>query len=76
MPYNCYHTPQLHPNRCYISTPIIIALCHAYPESPVWMGTGTSSAKYSTDGSILGNSSGANFEKIISLCVYIILFKL
>ena len=35
------------------------------------MGTGTSSAKYSTDGSILGNSSGANFEKIISLSINI-----
>ena len=34
------------------------------------MGTGTSSAKYSTDGLMLGNSSDASFENIISLHTY------
>ena len=42
-----------------------------YPELELGMGTGTSSAKYSNDGCILGNNPGANFEIIISLQVLV-----
>ena len=70
--YMCAHIhttthPPTHTHaRTHVHTQI------AYSESLLGIGTGTSSAKYSTDGSIVGNNSGASLENIISLEYFMI----
>ena len=64
MANNSHHTTQLQPDIKHYTDLLLNA---TYPESDTGIGTGTSSAKYSTDGSILGNNSGASLENIISL---------
>lgn len=69
MTHHCYHTTQLQSGwqKVQYFTSNHRNLLISYSELALGMGTGTSSAKYSTDGRMLGNNSGASFEKIVSL---------